>query len=171
PAGKLLPVLVRRLQRGTELRRLVSAAALANARALGGEDYVGFHTMMALSPAFHMAGELPEARRALPVLKGLYRHTNQIQERGGRNAGVLRPVRPAPVPEGRNGGEVLREAVRRRDMDAAERTFAALAGGRPEDAFNQLLVAVEDAAEVHRVVLPYRAWDLVGLIGREHAHT
>ena len=42
-------------------------AALANARTFGGEDYIGFHTMMAIAPAFHMAGELPAARRALPV--------------------------------------------------------------------------------------------------------
>jgi hypothetical protein len=171
PANRLLPLLTQRLQKGTDLRRLTAAAALANARALGGEDYIGFHTMMALAPAYHMASELPEARRALPVLKVLYRNTNQIQERGGRKAEVLRPVRPMAPPENRPGGEVLREAVRRRDMDGAERTFAALAAGRPDDAFNALLVAVEDAPEVHRVVLPHRAWDLLGLIGREHAHT
>ncbi len=171
PANRLLPLLTQRLQKGTDLRRLTAAAALANARALGGEDYVGFHTMMALAPAYHMAGELPEARRPLPILKVLYRNTAQIQERGGAKAEVLRPVRPAPPPENRPGGEVLREAVRRRDMDGAERTFAALASGTPEDAFNALLVAVEDATEVHRVVLPHRAWDLMGLIGREHAHT
>ena len=47
---------------GTELRELVAAAALANARTFGGEDYVGFHTMMALAPAFHMARELPDDR-------------------------------------------------------------------------------------------------------------
>src|SRR5262245_55068086 len=63
PAARLLPLLVERLRGGTELRRLVAAAALANARSLGGEDYIGFHTMMALAPAVHMAGELPEARR------------------------------------------------------------------------------------------------------------
>jgi hypothetical protein len=34
-----------------------------------------------------------------------------------------------------------------------------------------LLFAVEDHTEVHRVVLPYRAWDLLGLIGQEQAHT
>src|SRR5262249_3200094 len=62
-------------------------------------------------------------------------------------------------------------AVRGRDLDRAERTFAALARGTPEDAFNDLLLSVEDAPDVHRVVLPYRAWDLVGLIGREQAHT
>src|SRR6185369_13716650 len=31
--------------------------------------------------------------------------------------------------------------------------------------------AVQDNTEVHRVVLPYRAWDLLDLIGREQAHT
>src|SRR5262249_15781761 len=51
---KLLPLLVARLQKGTDLKEIVSAAALANARNFGGEDYVGFHTMMALAPAYHM---------------------------------------------------------------------------------------------------------------------
>ena len=50
PANKLLPALAAKLKSGTDLRRLVTAAALANARTFGGEDYVGFHTMMALSP-------------------------------------------------------------------------------------------------------------------------
>jgi hypothetical protein len=36
---------------------------------------------------------------------------------------------------------------------------------------NSMLMTVQDATEVHRVVLPYRAWDLVGLIGREQALT
>jgi hypothetical protein len=56
-------------------------------------------------------------------------------------------------------------------MNEAERTFAAIAAGSPEEAFNSLLVAVEDNTEVHRVVLPYRAWELLGVVGREHAHT
>jgi len=80
PADRLLPSIVQRLRSGTELRQLVAAAALANARTFGGEDYVGFHTMMALAPAYHMALELPEARRPLPVLKVLYRNTHRIQE-------------------------------------------------------------------------------------------
>ena len=67
PINRLLPVLVEQLNRGVELRRLLCAAALANARTFGGEDYIGFHTMMALAPAMHMAEELPEAQRPLPV--------------------------------------------------------------------------------------------------------
>src|SRR5881396_1191107 len=59
PANKFVPALADKLKSGTDLRRLVAAAALANARTFGGEDYIGFHTMMALAPAFHMAQELP----------------------------------------------------------------------------------------------------------------
>jgi hypothetical protein len=41
----------------------------------------------------------------------------------------------------------------------------------PDDALNSLLHTVQDNTEVHRVVLPYRAWDLLDLIGKEQAHT
>ena len=91
---RLVPVLVEKLRAGTELKSLVAAAALANARTFGGEDYVGFHTLMALAPAYHMTRELPEDRRALPVLKVLYRNTNRIQEHGGRASEVLHAVKP-----------------------------------------------------------------------------
>ena len=86
PADKLLPALVGQIQSGTSLATLVAAAALANARTFGGEDYVGLHTMMALAPAYHMARELPPQRQALPVLKLLYRNSNRIQEHGGRKS-------------------------------------------------------------------------------------
>src|SRR5437016_4651515 len=171
PVSRLLPTLVEQLRSGADLRRLTAAAALANARTFGGEDYVGFHTMMALAPALHMAQELPAELQPLPVFKVLYRNTNRIQERGGRKEEVLHPVKPAALSEIHAGGDVLREAVRSKKVDAAERTFAALAQRSADDAFNDLLFAVQDNTEVHRVVLPYRAWDLLGLIGREQAHT
>ena len=171
PPDKLLPELGEKLKGGTELRRLVAAAALANARTFGGEDYIGFHTMMALAPALHMAAELPANLQPLPVFKVLYRNTNRIQEKGGRKEEVLLQVEPVQLEAGRPGGEVLREAVRRKDVNAAEQTFAAIAKTSPDEALNQLLTAVEDHTEVHRVVLPYRAWDLLDLIGKEQAHT
>jgi hypothetical protein len=171
PANKLLPALADKLKAGADLRRLVAAAALANARTFGGEDYVGFHTMMALAPSLHMARELPEALQPLPVFKVLYRNTNRIQEKGGRNEEVLHPVKPAALSEGRSGAELLREAVHRKDVTEAERTFATLAQLSADDALNALLHTVQDNTEVHRVVLPYRAWDLLDLIGRDHAHT
>src|SRR5437867_11762455 len=127
--------------------------------------------MMALAPALQMAQELPTELQPLPVFKVLYRNTNRIQERGGRKEEVLHPVKPAALSEIHAGGDVLREAVRSKKVDAAERTFAALAQRSADDAFNDLLFAVQDNTEVHRVVLPYRAWDLLGLFGKEMAHT
>jgi hypothetical protein len=171
PVNRLMPTLMDQLQSGTDLRQLTAAAALANARTFGGEDYVGFHTMMALAPALHMSAELPAETRALPVFKVLYRNTNRIQEHGGRKGEVLKVVKPGTPASDSVGGELLREAVRRKDIAGAEQTFAALSKGSPEDTFNDLLFAVQDHTEVHRVVLPYRAWDLLGLIGKEQAHT
>ncbi|HEU5117461.1 MAG TPA: hypothetical protein VFT74_12525, partial [Isosphaeraceae bacterium] len=70
-----------------------------------------------------------------------------------------------------NPGLILQAAVRSRDMSRAEATFAAISREGPDEAFNDLLYAVQDNTEVHRTVLPYRAWDLLGLIGPEQAHT
>ena len=80
---KLLPLLVERMRNGADLTQLTAAAALANARAFGGEDYDAFHTMMALAPAYHMAKELPEDRRPLPVFKVLVRNAGCLQGHGG----------------------------------------------------------------------------------------
>jgi hypothetical protein len=173
PAAQLLPALTERLKSGTPLRQLVAAGALANARTFGGEDYIGFHTMMALGPAYHMAQELPAPAQPLPVLKVLYRNTARLQEQGGRKKETLHLIKPAS-PENRTvvTGDQLRDAVRRKDVTAAEESFARIAAaGSVEDSFNHLLTAVQDATEVHRIVMPYRAWDLLGIIGREQAHT
>jgi hypothetical protein len=172
PAARLMPQIVERTRNGTSLRDIVAAAALANARTFGGEDYIGFHTLMAIAPSYHMAQELPENRRALPILKVLFRNATRIQEQGGTAREVLRPVQAGELPANRVGGEVLRETVRRggNNFAEAERTFAAMAG-TAEDALNNVLYEVQDSLDVHRVVMPYRAWDLMGIIGRDHAHT
>lgn len=171
PVNRLVAVLSDQLRSGTELRQLLAAGALANARAFGGEDYVGFHTMMALAPAFHIAQELPRELQPLPVFKVLYRNTNRIQERADPKEEVLHPIKPSALPGQGPGGERLRDAVRRKEATTAEAGFAMLAQRSPDEAFNDLLFAVQDNTEVHRVVLPYRAWDLLGLIGQEQAHT
>lgn len=170
PAAKLLPVLAEKLRTGTELKQLVAAGALANARTFGGEDYVGFHTIMAIAPSYHMSQEMPAGQQALPVFKVLYRNTNRIQESGGLKHEVLRPVKPDAGDTSLAPGERLRAAARGKDVERAEAIFASVAV-TPEDAFDALLHEVHDETEVHRTVLPYRAWDLMGLIGREHATT
>ena len=171
PANKLLPILVEKIKAGTDLRTLIAAGALANARTFSGHDYTGYHALMALAPSFQMASELSEAQRPLPVLKVLYRNTNRIQEEGGRKHEAMHPVKPADLPKDHDGGELLREATRRRDQQGAEQTFAALARGPVGEAFNHLQFAVEDEVDVHRVVLSWRSWVLLDFTGREHAET
>jgi len=170
PVSRLLPELVARVRSGTGLADLVAAAALANARTFGGEHYRGFHTFMALAPAYRMAKELPAARRPLPVLKVLYRNTDLMQEAGGRARETLRPVKPAELPHRTQGAELLRAANRRGDMERSEAIFAALIQGTPESAFNDLLLRVEDRGDVHTTVLVWRAWEMLDLTGRRFAH-
>jgi hypothetical protein len=170
PADKLLPVLVAKLRDGTSLQTLVAAGALANARTFGGQDYDGYHAFMALAPAFHMSHELPTERQALPVLKVLYRNTSRMQACGCRTREVMHPI-TGTLPSGAPGGEQLRAATRAADMDAAERTFAAMSRGSVADAFSNLLCSIEDEVDVHRVVLAWRAWSTLDLTGKEQAHT
>jgi len=172
PIERLLPEVVRRMRDGTDAKQIVAAAALANARTFGGQDYEGYHTIMALSPAYQMARELDTPRQALPILKVLYRNTNHIQESGGRAHEALHPVESEPLAStNQPAGEVLRDLVRKQDMEGAERTFATLANGSLDEAYNDLLYLVHDDVNVHRVVLAWRAWALLDLTGKEQAHT
>jgi hypothetical protein len=171
PAAKLLPLLIQRLKDGSSLQELTAAAALANARTFGGEDYVGFHTMMALAPAYHMSQELSGPEQALPVLKVLFRNTNRAQETGGRKNEVLHPVQGKPNADASKTGEAILAQVRKKDANEAEQLFAGCNFDKPELALDQLLTVVEDCQEVHRIVLPYRAWALLPVVGKEHAHT
>jgi hypothetical protein len=171
PANKLLPLVVEKLNAGTSLDSLVAAAALANARTFGGQDYTGYHAFMALVPSYQMAQELPKEKRALPVLKVLYRNTNRMQECGGRKREVLHPVAPGKLPKDRPGSEVLREATRSADFKQAESTFAALAKEPVAKLFNQLQYSIQDEIDVHRVVLAWRSWAMLDLAGKEQAYT
>jgi hypothetical protein len=171
PADKLLPILAQKLKAGVGLDTLVAAAALANARTFGGQDYTGYHAFMALMPAYQMTGELPAARRALPVFKVLYRNTQRMQDVGGRKNEILHPVVEGSLPSGRAAGEVLREATRAADMDGAEHVFAALSHGPVGEAFNHLQFAIQDELNVHRVVLAWRAWAVLDVVGKEQAHS
>jgi len=163
----LQALVVDKLANGTTIKELVSAGALANARVFGGEDYVGFHTLMALYPAYQMAQELPKEKQALPVLKVLYRNTNRLHEHGITNEHLHQvdadPTATDPI--------ALRDAVRKRETANAEKMYANLAHQSAEDALNNLLPTLYDGTDVHRVVLVSRAWDLSNFIGREQAHT
>lgn len=170
PPEKLTALLVDKLKSGEELQTLVAAGALANARTFGGQDYVGFHTFMALAPAYRMAQELPAAQQPLPVLKVLYRNANRIQEFGGRKSEVLHEIAADEIPSGVAPGEHLRQVARTGNIEAADRAFASLAKNPVGEAFNHLQFEVEDEVDVHRVVLAWRAWDTLELAGPQWAH-
>lgn len=168
PMSKLQPALAVKLKDGVPLKKLVAAGVLANARTFGGEDYIGFHTLMALYPALKMSALMPDKQQALPVFKVLYRNTDRIQENGGRGDEVLHPV---AAGTDKPTAPQLHDAVKRKDTADAEKIFATMMQNNAEDGFNALLECVQDNPEVHRTVLPYRAWDLLDVVGREHATT
>jgi len=169
---KLQRVIVEALNKQeVELRELVAATALANAETFGGQDYVGYHAEMALIPALQMADDLPEERKALPLLKVIYRNSSRIQQFGaGRK--TLKPI-DAPkkqVSVDRFGPE-LRKLVRDADMDKAEQLFATMHKNDPDAAFDTLLYTIADEVDVHRFVLAYRGLGLIDIAGQEHSHT
>lgn len=171
PTTKLMSETIKKLKDGLDLKTLVAAGALANARSFGGRHYEGYHTFMALAPAYEMSRELPESSRALPVLKVLYRNSTHIQAKGGRKNEELHPVTPAPVPEGRVAGEALRDLTRKGERPAAEQMFATITQGDTHEAYDALQYCVQDELNVHRVVLAWRAWMMLDYTGKEQAHT
>lgn len=166
PKTKLLPLLVEKLNTGTDLRTLTAAGAFANARTFGGENYFGFHTFMALVPAYHMAGELPKEKAALPLLKVLYRNAHYTESVGGRKNEVLKPMTPAES----GTAEAVHLAVNAGDREKAEKLLAAVTR-TPEDALNAALLGVEDNHDVHTAVMPWRAYAMLDIVGKEHAVT
>lgn len=171
PPEKLLPLLATQYQGGTDLKTMVAAGALANARSFGGEDYIGFHTFMALAPAYEMSREMPEAMRPLPVFKVLYRNAARIQAFGGVKNEVLHPVEATALPSDKQGGELLQELTHKGDTAAAEGAFAAMMKGPAGEAYQHLQYEVQEEVDVHRVVLSWRAWSMRDVAGEDYAHT
>lgn len=165
---KLQAAIFQKIKDQTSLKSLISAAAFANARTFGGEDYIGFHTFMALSPAYRMSSMMPLGQEALPVLKVLYRNTSRIHEFGGRSSETLQQIVAADV--GATPQE-LQKAIRAQELAHAEALLASIGSPDSRLALEALLPCVQDNPEVHRTVLPYRAWDMQNLVGADHAIT
>jgi hypothetical protein len=171
PAEELQPKLAGMLQRGeTDLKQLTAAGALANAVTFGGCDYVGFHTAMAMLPALDMSKQLAKGRRPLPVLKVLYRNTQQIQSVGGASQTALEALHTAEHEAEDDLGLDIRNACRQCDVNLAE-TLLAKVGDSPLEAFNALQPAVQDDLNVHRFVFAHRTYGLVGLLGPEFSYS
>ncbi len=169
PLDQLQARVLDQIRQGTSLKTLTGAAALANARTFGGEDYVGFHTFMALSPALKMTSLMPPGEEALPVLKVLMRNTQRIQEFGGTSSEVLHPIDAPPTTE--CNALVMRRAMDQKNTNQAEQILAQLISHDPQQGLDSLIPAVQDHPEVHRTVLPYRAWEMSDIVGTQHAFT
>jgi hypothetical protein len=172
PPQKLMPTLVGVLREGVVLRDLVAAGALCNARAFGGHDYDGYHTFMAMAPAFAMAQELNEKERALPVLKVLHRNARTMGSGpNNKKPDRLRPVEPAELKADQPVGKLLVDATRAKRIDEADRLFVAAAANSLDGAYNELQDIIHDDVNVHRVVLAWRSWETLDFTGKEHART
>jgi hypothetical protein len=169
PLAELQRTLVGKLRTGTDLKSLIAAGTLANARTFRGHDYIGFHTFMALAPALDMAERLPAALKPLPVLKVLYRNTERIHATGGPLPQSQNPVSSAGIANA--DGLALRTATRAGDQQKAEQILAAMAGQPRGEIFNHMQYAVQDSADVHRVVLAWRAWLAIDLVGDQYAQS
>jgi hypothetical protein len=168
PTKDLLAALVRQLNDGTPLRELIAAGALANARAFGGQDYNGFHSFMALCPSYAMAMALPEKERPLPILKVLYRTSTHIHGAHCAQEDHLAKVEPIKLDDKATPAEQMREATRARKLAQAEQIFATLPG-TPEQTYDDVQLLIQDDLNVHRVVLAWRAWEVLDFIGKDHA--
>ena len=151
PPDKLQPLLIEKLCCGeASLKQLISAAALANAETFGGEDYVGFHTAMAMLPAWNMTEQLPAERKALPILKVLYRNSQQIQNYGGASKKTLREMHAAEEATVENVGLAIRDTCRVADVNKAEKLYSPLANVSTSDALNTLRCGSAASANARR---------------------
>lgn len=172
PPDKLQPILIDKLNRGEcDLKSLIAAGALANAETFGGEDYVGFHTAMAMLPALQMTEQLPSERQPLPILKVLYRNTQQIQQFGGAEKKTLREMHAAEEATVENVGLAIRDACRAGDAAQGEKLFSSLEKAPLEEAFNALQPVMQDDINVHRFVFAHRTHGLANLLGTDYAYT
>jgi len=168
--SQVQPRFLQELRNGTPASDLVAAAALANARAFGGESYDGYHAFMALMPAYQMGSAMKGERAALPVLKVLYRNASFIKGEGHDRSPTLR-AEPRELEPGKATEARLLACVHEKDKAGAEATFDALRRRAPEAAVEHLIPVVCQEVDVHRVVLAWRGWDLARLTGDEHART
>jgi hypothetical protein len=170
PADALLPMLVKRLAAGTTLNELVGAAALANARAFGGTNYNGYHALMAMVPAFEMAAQMPAPLAALPVLKVVHRNARFVAEAGRSASDALEPVAATAAGAAATAQDFV-ASLRQRELVDAEQRLAQLVAQSETAAFEPLQEVMRDDLNVHRVVLAWRAHDLLRITGEQHALT
>ncbi|MFO0877645.1 MAG: hypothetical protein U0840_09840 [Gemmataceae bacterium] len=169
PPTKLLGVFREQLERKTSLRDLVAAGALANTHAFAGQHYEGYHTFMALAPAYVMAESLDTETRPLPVFKVLYRNATLIHGNARQKADLLAEEPPAAVDASKAQGDQLLAAARLRQVEVADGLAVKLHATQPSTAYDAIQPLVQDSLNVHKVVLAWRAWEILDFVGKDQA--
>jgi hypothetical protein len=167
PLDRFLPTVVKEYRAGASLEDLVAATALANTRCFGGEDYIGFHSLMALPPAYCLARH-GNSIDLVPLLKVMYRNARQMQTRHGKED-ALSPIDPPSATPLTDIG--IRDAVRQQSCHEAEQSLSAILAANPTRGFETLQSTIQDDINVHRVVLAWRCWELLPFTGLDQAQT
>src|SRR5262249_61567259 len=81
---------------------------------------------------------------------------------------LLDKVEPNKLDEKTSAAEQMRDAARAGKLAEAERIFASLPG-TPEQTYDDVQSLIQDDLNVHRVVLAWRAWEVLDFIGKDHA--
>jgi hypothetical protein len=115
-----------------------------------------------------MAMALPEKERPLPILKVLYRTSTHIHGARCTKENHLDKVEPAKIDDRTPAGEQMRAAARDQKLAQAEQIFAGLKG-TPEQTYDDVQLLIQDDLNVHRVVLAWRAWEVLDFTGKDHA--
>src|SRR5439155_12339630 len=104
----------------------------------------------------------------LPILKVLYRTSTHIH--GAHCAGEdhLAKVEAGNLDDKTSPSEQIRDAARARKLAQAEQMFSSLKG-TPEQTYDDVQLMIQDDLNVHRVVLAWRAWEVLDFIGKDHA--
>jgi hypothetical protein len=169
PADELVAQLVGKLRAGVTPAQLIGAAALANARALGGTNYNGYHALMAMAPSAEMGPQMAAPLGALPVLKVVHRNARFLKDAGRTHEDALAPLPPDAAAAADGNGLV--DAMHALELPAAEARLAASLAQSRTAAFDRVQEVVREDGNVHRVVLSWRAVDLLRFTGEQHALT
>ena len=169
PTKDLLPALHTELKNGVTLKELIAAGALANARAFGGQDYNGYHSFMALCPSYAMAAGPARAGTPPAGPQGPLPH---------QHAHPRRPLRQRRPPRQGRAGQARRQESPRANRCAKPPAPASWprpsrssprCHGTPEQTYDDMQLMIQDDLNVHRVVLAWRAWEVLDFIGKDHA--
>jgi hypothetical protein len=124
---------------------------------------------MAMAPSAEMGPQMASPLGALPVLKVVHRNARFLKDAGRTHEDALAPLPPDAGAAADGSGLV--DAMHALELPAAEARLAASLAQSRTAAFDRVQEVVREDGNVHRVVLSWRAVDLLRVTGEQHALT